>query len=506
MAQTEGELALIQGRLYGTASLKYVYDHDFLTTLGPNGHPGVILGFNLPTPEATQGFGWNPTKEQGHGLTLGATRSGKGVCAIIPALLSYSGSMVVIDPKGENAWVTAERRRQLGQRVVILDPWGEVNRRYAGGKAIEQATRFNPLSTLDPASPDFSDEVAAIADALIVTTGNDPFWTDGAREMVGGLVAAYVEARPGTATLRDVRRALLQPQGDFNKLVAYFQEVTPGGVGCLKLAGFTTRGEEESRTIESIRSTARVQTAFLDSTPLVAGMETDDPPFDLAELATGKVTLYLVLPLDRLQTHGRWLRLILTLAIRAIGRQARSPAVPVLFMLDEMGTIGRLAMVEQAFGLMAGVGVRIWGFLQDLNQLKRDYPESWETFIANSSIVQVLNARDETTSAYVSTYLGATTFQEDPEAVARKIAYKNAGYRADPAAGRPLLFPDEVRRIPANQVLILLPGDRPVMLYRKPYYLEPKWVGMYRPLPWFPPPVIRATPPPEPPKKKGWLG
>ena len=66
---------------------------------------------------------------KGHALTFGRTRGGKGVSAIIPALLTYKGSMVVIDPKGENAWITAQRRRDMGHRVVILDPWGEVNRR-----------------------------------------------------------------------------------------------------------------------------------------------------------------------------------------------------------------------------------------------------------------------------------------------------------------------------------------------------------------------------------------
>jgi type IV secretion system protein VirD4 len=76
------------------------------------------------------------------------------------------------------------------------------------------------------------------------------------------------------------------------------------------------------------------------------------------------------------------------MAIRAIARQNDQPDVPVMFMLDEMGTIGSLTMVEQAFGLMAGIGVRIWAFLQDLPQLKRDYPASWETFISNSSVIQ----------------------------------------------------------------------------------------------------------------------
>jgi type IV secretion system protein VirD4 len=65
-----------------------------------------------------------------HLLSVAPTRSGKGVSLIIPNLLNYMGSIIVIDPKGENAYLTAKRRRELGQKTYILDPWGEVNRRY----------------------------------------------------------------------------------------------------------------------------------------------------------------------------------------------------------------------------------------------------------------------------------------------------------------------------------------------------------------------------------------
>lgn len=91
-----------------------------------------------------------------HLLCVAPTRSGKGVSLIVPNLLYYKGAAIVIDPKGENAWITAQRRRDMGQAVHILDPWGEVNRRYGNlcGKSEEIAT-FNPLSILDPVSEHF---------------------------------------------------------------------------------------------------------------------------------------------------------------------------------------------------------------------------------------------------------------------------------------------------------------------------------------------------------------
>ena len=251
---------------------------------------------------------------------------------------------------------------------MILDPWGEVNRRY-GSKVsppvVEQTTRFNPLSFINPASEDFADDVGAIADALVIPGGgNDSHWTDSARELIAGLVAAQVQLHPGTATLGSVRQAITASDEALSVLVAQIVSQDPESLAARKLRRFANA--KDNKEVASIRSTAETQTAILDSRRLTEAMVSEPQPFNLDELAVGRrVTLYLVLPLDRLQSHGRWLRLILTMAIRAIARQDTPPSLPVLFLLDEMGTVGSLKMIEQAYGLMSGVGIRIWAFLQD---------------------------------------------------------------------------------------------------------------------------------------------
>ena len=45
-------------------------------------------------------IGW---KDDRHVMTIAGSRAGKGVSLIIPNLLLYEGSALVIDPKGENA-------------------------------------------------------------------------------------------------------------------------------------------------------------------------------------------------------------------------------------------------------------------------------------------------------------------------------------------------------------------------------------------------------------------
>jgi len=412
--------------VYGSSILHSTSSFNIRSVFDTRGSFTVPLGHN--EDDRTKGlvFNFGEGGNPGHGLTFGATRSGKGVNVIIPALLTYSGSMVVIDPKGENAWITAQFRREMGQRVVILDPWDEINRRYGSQVGVtEQITKFNPLAFIDPKSLDFNDEVAAVADALIIsrTGGSDAHWTESARELVAGLIAAAVEFNPGKASLRDLRDMLTSDEETLIQRIKTISEVKPDSLAARKLQRFKTASNE----VRSIRSTAETQTSVLDSEMLLASLETEEQPFDLAEIATGKVTLYLILPVDRLVTHGRWLRLILTMAIRTIARQPRPPQAPVVFMLDEMGTIGALSTVEQSYGLMAGLGIRIWGFLQDLPQLKRDYPHSWETFISNSSIIQVLNCGDETTSKYISDYLGNMTVNAKTGSFSNKLRPYPAG-------------------------------------------------------------------------------
>ena len=425
---------------------------------------------------------------------------------------------------------------------MILDPWGEVNRRYGAQTGVtEEITRFNPLSAIDPASKNFNDDVAAIADALVVA-GHDKnsHWIESARELIAGLIAAAVETDPGHASLREVRELITASDIELIQYIQAIRKANPQSLAARKLRRFVrtnAAGEPViSEEIGSIRSTAETQTALLDSEILLDAMETGDPPFDLEELATGRVTLYLVLPPDRLNTHGRWLRMILTLALRTIARQPKPPAVPVLFILDEMGTIGALRMVEDSYGLLAGLGVRIAGYLQDLSQLKRDYPDSWETFISNSSIVGVLQCGDGTTAKYFSEYLGNGTIEvnqgwtlktrpkdsRNPNHTSLGMSVLRGmakGAAAGPDSGytyqddtkverwepdlsfhaRPVLFPWEIRNSSPDKLIVIVPGKYNLRLQRFKYYSDPILSRWARHDPNKPTPQIEIPPPPPPP-------
>ena len=155
-------------------------------------------------------------------MTIASTRGGKGVALIVPTLLRYRASCIVIDPKGENAWITAKYRREtFGHKTIILDPWGEVNRRYGDfvGEQ-EQIATFNPLSVLDPASEHYADDVAYIADALIINEGK-VYRQHYAYQVKDGSIVFEgpwtTEAKAGTISGGDFRLVLTKRGRDGNQ-------------------------------------------------------------------------------------------------------------------------------------------------------------------------------------------------------------------------------------------------------------------------------------------------
>jgi type IV secretion system protein VirD4 len=421
-----------------------------------------------------------------HLLSVAPTRSGKGVSLIIPNLLLYWGSAIVIDPKGENAWITAEYRRKMGQNTIILDPWDEVNRRYgdlAGEK--EAVARFNPLSILNPESAHYAEDLASLADALIINQGKDPHWDDSARELVAGLMAYLVEMPEyrKAATLKMLRILLSKPVSEISGIAEDALKLGPDSVAARKLGRFAI----DSRETASIISTALTQTAFLDSVTLAKNMEVSDFSFD--DLITGQATIYLVLPVDKLQTYGRWLRLMLSIGIRTVARNVKPLPLPVLFMLDEFGTIGRLSAVSQAYGLMSGLQMMIWAFVQDLVQLKRDYPEEWETFVGNSYAISGFSIMDQFTANYFSNLLGYTTLEEISVLTAKKreSVFGDPNYSSmnDRTFGRALMQPSEIRGI-RNDFGIFQGRGLPKIFQRVTYHEDPLFLKRSRPDPHFP--------------------
>ena len=444
--------------------------------------PDEVAGAGLAAPEGVPlhslSFGNGvqaPLRYNGnrHLVTIAPNRSGKGATSIIPTLLEYPGSALVIDPKGQNAAVTARRRQEMGQNVLILNPFGVHD--------LAQSC-FNPLSILDPASDDLVRDTATLAEALIVYGGHgDSHWTDSARELVQALLLDVVTdpdlLTEDSRTLAEVRRRLTLPR---SRLTVEFERMSASQVLGGLLATKASRYVDDSREINSIISTAITQTAFLDFPQIQRATERTD--FDFAELKRRPTTVYLVLPADTLATCGRWLRLMITLALRDMSRQPGKPKWPVLFVLDEFAALGYLEVIERAAGLMAGFGVQLWPILQDLPQLKNLYKERWESFLANAGVIEFFRPNDLVTADYVSRRLGVTTQNTTSQSVSDADGAARTSWNYG-STGRPLLQPDEVLKLNEAGAVLFVQGLAPIWAAREGYYENRRYAGMFDPDP-----------------------
>lgn len=408
-----------------------------------------------------------------HIVTVAPSRSGKGATSIIPALLEYPGSALVIDPKGQNAAVTARRREELGQRVLVLNPFGV--------HGLPQSA-FNPLSILDANSPDLARDTAVLADALIVYGGHgDSHWTDSARELVQALLLDVVtdpDLPDRLRTLAEVRRRLSLPRA---ALIKEFERMAcsplAGGLLKVKAGRFVDDGKE----VGSIISTAVTQTGVLDFPQIQQAMARTD--FDFADLKRTPTTVYLVLPADTLATCGRWLRLMISLALRAMGRTQGMPAWPVLFVLDEFAALGHLEVIEQAAGLMAGAGVQLWPILQDLPQLQNLYQKRWESFLANAGVIEFFRPNDMVTAGYLSQRLGTMTQGTTSRSVSTGEGGNARISWSHSSTARLLLQSNEALQLDEGGAVLFVQGLPPIWASRAGYYETARYAGMFDPDP-----------------------
>lgn len=396
-----------------------------------------------------------------HVVTVAGTQAGKSSSVLIPNLRRYPGSVVVLDPKGELARECARYRKAMGQDVYILDPFGELG---------DESASYNPFSELGFGNMwHVAADAAQAADALIINNARDPHWTDSAKNVSRAEILLNV-AQGKTPTLRSLRDFLCSTPPEFERR---FMEMidTAAFNGTVANVGKTFLGKltGTSREFYSILSTAQEQTAPFDDLLHV----TDRSDFKLANLNSGRMSIFLVLPGLRMGTHFRWLRVMIQQALAALERASVPRGeLPVWFVLEEFPTLGHMRSIETAAGLMASFGVKLWSVLQDLTQLQTHYPKSWETFLGNAGIIQAFGNFDVTTTEHLSKLLGQTQLLEvqNIRVSGSQLGQGDSGRREHIRHVR-LLDPFEITQSFAketNRQLVLVPGSRPVYMDRLP--------------------------------------
>jgi type IV secretory pathway TraG/TraD family ATPase VirD4 len=417
----------------------------------------------------------------GHVVTIAPTGAGKGIGAVIPTLLVYPGSALVIDVKGENAAVTARARMQMGQAVFIVDPFG-----VTGFKSHS----FNLLDRLNPADPECVSESAILADCFVISdpkggSGGEHF-DESAKTLLQGLMLYVAGLEPARRTLGELRRLLTADEKAFVGTLVEMALDDSIAFGLPARAANTVVGMGEKER-GSVLSTARRHTAFLDD-PRIAGVLSRSD-FDLANIKTEAMTVYLVLPANKIGPNARFVRGFVGAAIAALTSSHVQPAHRVAFLLDEFGQLGYMKVIEDAVSLLRGYGMSFWVFIQDLSQLKGVYPK-WQTFLANSCKT-FFGVDDYDTAKYVSDSLGQTTIEYQTRSEGENSGSSGAflagkSYSAGESAGksqqltgRSLLTPDEVMRLGPEKPIVITKGEYPYQLRRLNYLTDKEYFGLY---------------------------
>jgi len=418
-----------------------------------------------------------------HVLCFAPTRSGKGVGLVVPTLLTWPGSAIVHDIKGEN-WQLTAGFRALHGRVMLFDPTNP------------KSSAYNPLLEVRRGEWEVRD-VQNVADVLVDPEGSlekRNHWEKTSHSLLVGAIlhVLYAEA---DKTLAGVAAFLSNPKHPIETTLKAMM-TTPhlGEKGPHPVVASTAREllNKSDNERSGVLSTA-MSFLGLYRDPVVAEVtrRCDWRIADLIENAS-PATLYLVVPPSDISRTKPLIRLVLnqigrrlTEDLHAKGRRHR-----VLMMLDEFPALGRLDFFESALAFMAGYGLKAFLIAQSLNQIEKAYG-------ANNSILDNCHVRvsfatnDERTAKRVSDALGTATEMK---------AMKNyAGNRLSPWLGhlmvsrsetaRPLLTPGEVMQLPPADEIVMIAGTPPVRAKKARYYEDARFKERI-----LPPPALTALP------------
>jgi type IV secretion system protein VirD4 len=395
-------------------------------------------------------------------ITFAPTRSGKGVGHVIPNLLDHPGSVVVNDIKGENYAVSGRHRAQFS-KVITFAPF------------MEGSGCFNPIDFIRINTSDELDDAALIADMIIVPGGGDEFWTNEAKTVITGLILYVANESPAALrNLGEVRYLIMQDQKDFQLTIKDMQRSKNQIIQRIANSVAAT----EPKVLASVLSTAKSQTAVWDSPRLTSITSRSD--FKLEDIKKEPTSFYVIIPPEYLDVYKPVVRLMMGITIATLTRTQEKPKDPTLFIIDEFPALGYMKNIESGVGYLAGYGISLWMFIQDLSQIKEDYPK-WASLIANCSVRMAFGTNDFDTAKILSDMMGTTTVRVAGEGTSKEKGQWFGGNVSSNVSetSRPLMTPDEVMRMPNDAQVIFVQGCRPVLAEKIRYYADPEFKGKF---------------------------
>jgi len=400
-----------------------------------------------------------------HVLCFAPTRSGKGVGLVVPTLLTWPGSCIVHDIKGENWQLTSGFRSRFG-RVLLFDPTNAASAAY------------NPLLEVRRGEREVRD-VQNVADVLVDPEGSlekRNHWEKTSHALLVGAILHVLYAEPDKS-LAGVAAFLSDPGRSIETTLMRMKATPHLGEGPHPVVA--AAAQELLNKSENERSGV-LSTAMsflgLYRDPVIAKV-TGRSSWRIADLVNeaSPVSLYLVVPPGDISRTKPLIRLILNQVGRRLTEELNPGARPqrLLLMLDEFPALGRLDFFESALAFMAGYGIKAFLIAQSLNQIEKAYGLN-NAILDNCHVRVSFATNDERTAKRISDALGTAT---------ELRAMKNyAGHRLSPWLGhlmvsrtetaRALLTPGEVMQLPPGDEIVMVAGLAPIRARKARYFRD----------------------------------
>lgn len=415
-------------------------------------------------------------KKNGRYLTYGGyqfvilaapTRSGKGVGIVVPNCLNYSDSLVVLDIKGENFDITSGFRAKHGQKVYLFAPFDEAGVTH----------RYNPLEYISDDPAQRLGDIDAIGTALYSGGNqNDKFWSENAKDLFRGLCLFVLERKDLPKTFGEILR---QASGKGKPLKEYiFEELKkaqdtghPFSNACIDCLNRVLSNSEN--TLAGIVATFGTPLLIFQNPRVDLATSAND--FDLREVRRERMSIYFKMPPNKLKEGSVLVNLffdqLLNLNTRVLPSQDKTLKHQCLVLLDEMTSIGKVAMIAQAVSYMAGYNMRLLTIIQNKSQLEDVYGKAGALTLLSNHALMVM-------------YAPSPTVQSDAQEYSEMLGYETVKSRSRTSSmqssststsdqRRALMLPQEIRELGQTREIVSLENCKPILCDKIRYYEDP---------------------------------
>ena len=410
-----------------------------------------------------------------HVIMSAPTRSGKGVGVVIPNLLTWPDSMVILDIKQENHAITSGFRTKHGQPCYLFNP----------GATDYRTHRYNPLAYISD-DPNFRiDDVQKIGNMLFPDQpGTDPIWTATPRALFLGLVLFLAETPGKLVTIGQVLRESLA-DGDGAAYLAKIindraAENKPLSNACvMALNSYISISSENTRSGVMTSFRSRLE---LWMNPLVdAATSAND--FDLRDLRKRRMTVYLGVTPDNLDRMAPLLNLffqqLIDLNTRELPERNPDLKYQCLLLPDEFTAMGKIQVLSKGISYIAGYGLRMLPIIQSPAQVVDVYgKEAAQTFTTNHALQIIFppKASETQTAEDISKWLGYQTVKGVSESKTKGIFSKKTPSESTSDQRRALLLPQEITSLGKEAELVIVEDCPPIRAKKIRYYKDPVFV------------------------------